>query len=144
MQNTSIITIAAAIGLGLALWPAHQGHAAGAGPFDGMWNVEVDCPDVGDVRAYDWRFPAEVSSGVVSGHYQSPTSEAMGNLSGRIRPDGEALLTVVGKTGWDPYSVGHVGPGTKFHYTANVHFDARSGSGKRNELRACTLTFTKG
>jgi hypothetical protein len=58
MQNTSIITIAA-IGIGLALWPAHQGEATGAGPFDGMWNVDIDCPDVGDVKAYDWRFPAE-------------------------------------------------------------------------------------
>jgi hypothetical protein len=143
MQNTSIITIAAT-GIGLAFWPAHQGEAAGAGPFDGMWNVDSDCPDVGDVKAYDWRFPAEVSSGVVSGHFQSTTSEAMGYLSGRIRPDGEALLTVIGKTGWDPYSIGCVKPGTKIHYSANVKFDAHSGFGKRNEQRACTLTFTKG
>jgi hypothetical protein len=144
MQNTWIIRIAAAIGVGLVLWPAQQGQAAGAGPFDGAWNVDIDCPDVGDVKACDRRFPAEVSSGVVSGHFQSTVSEAMGNLSGRIRPDGEALLTVVGKTGWDPYSIGHVGPGTKIHYTANVKFDAHSGFGKRNEQRACTLTFTKG
>ena len=144
MQNTSIITTAAAIGIGLALWPAHQGEAASAGPFDGMWSVDINCPDVCDVKAYDWRFPAEVSSGVVNGHFQSTTSESMGNLSGRIRPDGEALLTVVGKTGWDPYSIGHVKPGTKIHYSANVKFDAHSGFGKRNEQRACTLTFTKG
>jgi hypothetical protein len=130
MQNTSIITIAA-IGIGLALWPAHQGEATGAGPFDGMWNVDIDCPDVGDVKAYGWRFPAEVSSGVVSGHFQSTTSEAMGYLSGRIRPDGEALLTVIGKTGWDPYSIGCVKPGTKIHYSASVKFDAHSGFGKR-------------
>jgi hypothetical protein len=143
MRNTSIITIAA-IGIGLALWPAHQGEATGAGPFDGMWNVDFDRPDVGDVKAYGWRSPAEVSSGVVSGHFQSTTSEAMGYLSGRIRPDGEALLTVVGKTGWDPYSIGCVKPGTKIHYSANVKFDAHSGFGKRNEQRACTLTFTKG
>jgi hypothetical protein len=40
-------------------------------------------------------------------------------------------------------SIGHVLPGTPFRYTANVRFDARSGFGKRNERRACTLTFTK-
>ena len=34
-------------------------HAAGAGPFDGTWNVEVDCADVGDVRGCDWRFPTD-------------------------------------------------------------------------------------
>ncbi len=144
MQNAWIIATAAAIGLGLALIPSQRTHAAGAGPFDGSWNVEVDCPDVGDVRAYDWRFPAQAASGVVTGHYQSPTNEAMGNLSGRIRPDGEALLTMVGKVGASDSAIGHFPPGTRFHYTANVHFDAHSGFGKRNEQRACTLTFTKG
>jgi hypothetical protein len=144
MQNCSIIPIAAAIGLGLALIPAQRAHAAGAGPFDGTWNVEVDCPDVGDVRGYNWRFPAQVSSGVVSGHYRSPTNEAMGNLSGRIRPDGQALITVVARTGPGEVAIGHVRPGTPFRYTANVHFDAHSGFGKRNERRACALTFTRG
>jgi hypothetical protein len=51
MQNTWIIRIAAAIGVGLVLWPAQQGQAAGAGPFDGVWNADIDCPDVGDVKA---------------------------------------------------------------------------------------------
>ena len=95
MRMMSII--AAAIGLGLALPEAQRGLAAGAGPFDGMWNVEVDCPDVGDVRGYNWRFPAQVSSGVLSGHYQSPTNEAKGDFSGRIRPDGQALITCCGQ-----------------------------------------------
>jgi hypothetical protein len=144
MQNVPIIASAAAIGLGLALIPSQRTHAAGAGPFDGSWNVEVDCPDVGDVRGYDWRFPAEAASGVMTGQYQSSTNEAMGNLSGRIRPDGQALLTVVGKTGPVRMAIGHVRSGTPFHYTVNVKFDAHSGSGKRNEQRACTLTFTKG
>jgi hypothetical protein len=74
MRSASII--AAAIGLGLALPQARPGLAAGAGSFDGMWNVEVDCPDVGDVRGYNWRFPAQVSSGVLTGRYQSPTNVA--------------------------------------------------------------------
>jgi hypothetical protein len=67
----------------------------------------------------------------------------MGELSGRIRPDGEALLTLVGRTGPVPMPIGDVLPGTPFRYTASVRFDARSGFGKRNERRACTLTFTK-
>ena len=78
MQSASIIATAAAIGLGLALIPSERTHAAGAEPFDGSWNVEVDCPDVGDVRGYNWRFPAQAASGVMTGHYQSPTNEAMG------------------------------------------------------------------
>ena len=103
----------------------------------------MNCPDIGDVRGYDWRFPAQVSSGVLTGSYHSPTNEAMGNLSGRIRPDGEALLTLVGRTGPVPVSIGHVRPGTPFRYTTNVKFDAHGGFDASNERRACTLTFTR-
>jgi hypothetical protein len=82
MRKPSAITAATAIGLGLAPPQADRGFAAGAEPFDGTWSVEVDCPDVGDVRGYNWRFPAQVSSGVLTGHYQSPTNTAMGDFSG--------------------------------------------------------------
>ncbi len=132
---------AALAGLSLALFLARPGLAAQS--FDGAWSAEVDCPDVGDVRGYNWRFAAQVTSGALSGSYHSPTNEAMGHLSGRIRPDGEALLTLVGRTGPVEVSLGHVRPGTPFRYTANVKFDERSGFGKRNERRACTLSFTK-
>jgi hypothetical protein len=143
MRNMSMIATAAALGLPLALTPAGRGLAVGAGPFDGMWNVEVDCPDVGDVRGYNWRFSAQVASGVLTGHYQSPTNSGMGTLSGRIHPDGQALLTMVGRTGPEEMTLYHERPGSPIRYTANVHFDARGGSGMRNERRACTLTFTK-
>jgi hypothetical protein len=134
---------AGALALALALTHAERGLAVGASPFDGMWNVEVDCPDVGDVRGYNWRFSAQVSGGVLAGHYQSPTNSAMGNLSGRIRPDGQALLTLVGRTGPQEVALYHERPGTPFRYTANARFGANSGSGARNGPRACTLTFTK-
>jgi hypothetical protein len=65
MRIMSTITIAATLGLALTLPPTERAGAAGAGPFDGAWNVEVDCPDVGDVRGYNWRFSAQVSSGVL-------------------------------------------------------------------------------
>ena len=74
---------------------------------------------------------------------QSPTNSGMGSLSGRIRPDGQALLTMVGRTGPEEMTLYHERPGSPIRYTANVHFDARGGFGKRNERRACTLTFTK-
>jgi hypothetical protein len=80
MQNASIIAPAAAIGL--ALSPPQRTQAAGSGPFDGVWNAGVNCPDIGNVRGYDWRFPAQVSSGALTGHYQSPTNQAMGDSAG--------------------------------------------------------------
>ena len=141
MRKTSVVR-AAAVGLTLAML-AGRGLAAGAGPFDGTWTVEIDCPAVGDVEAYNWRFSAQVVSGALSGHYQSPTNSAMGTLSGRIRPDGAALVTVVERTGPEQVAIGHQRPGTPFRYTANVHFDAHGGSGMRNERRACALRFTK-
>jgi hypothetical protein len=143
MQNRMTIKVAAALGLGIALAPAGRTLAAGAGPFDGMWNVEVDCPDVGDVRGYNWRFSAQVAAGVLTGHYQSSTNSAMGTLTGRIRPDGQALLTMVGRTGPEEVALYHKRPGTPFRYTANARFDASSGSGARNGPRACALRFTK-
>jgi hypothetical protein len=143
MRIMPTITIAATLGLALTLPPAERAGAAGAGPFDGAWNVEVDYPDVGDVRGYNWRFSAQVSSGVLTGHYQSSTTSGMGTLSGRIRPDGQALLTMVGRTGPEEVTLYHERPGSPFRYTANVRFDAHSGSGMRNERRACALTFTK-
>jgi hypothetical protein len=59
---------------------------AAGGPFDGMWSVEVDCPNVGDVEGYNWSFPAEVSSGFMSGLYRSATNSAIGHTTGHIRP----------------------------------------------------------
>ena len=55
MLKTHLMTAALALAVfDLALLPARPGLAAQA--FDGAWNVEVDCPDVGDVRGYSWRF----------------------------------------------------------------------------------------
>jgi hypothetical protein len=132
---------AAAIGVAVALAPVDP--ALAAGPFDGIWTVEVDCPSVGDVEGYNWRFPAEVSSGFLSGLYRSATNSAMGHITGRIRPDGAALLTMFGRTGPEQRAVGHERSGTPFRYTVDAHFDARGGSGKRNEQRPCALTFNR-
>ncbi len=134
---------AASIGAGLALAPIERGLAAGPGTFDGIWTVEVDCASVGDVEGYDWSFPAEVSSGFMSGLYRSATSSAIGHITGHIHPDGSALLTMVGRTGPEQRSFGHQKPGVPFHYTVDAQFDGPSGSGKRNEQRPCALTFGK-
>jgi hypothetical protein len=133
---------AVAIAIALALAPVGRARA-GAGPFDGMWIVGVDCPNAGDAEGYNWRFASEVSSGFVSGLYRSATNSAMGHITGRIRPDGEALLSMFYRTGPGQRAVGHERPGTPFRYTVEAHFDARGGSGKRNEQRTCALTFNR-
>ncbi len=133
----------AATGVALAIALPDRGLALGAGPFDRMWNVEIDCASVGDVEGYNWRFPAEVSSGFMSGLYRSATNSAMGHITGHIRRDGGALLTIVGRTWPEQFAIGHERPGVPFHYTVDAHFDGNGGSGKRNERRACALTFNR-
>jgi hypothetical protein len=132
---------AATIGVAVALAPVDCAFAAR--PFDGIWTVDVDCASVGDVEGYNWRFPAEVSSGVMSGLYRSATSSAMGHISRRVRPDGAALLTMFGRTGPEQRAVGHERSGTPFPYGADAHFAARGGSGKRNEQRPRAFTFNR-
>jgi hypothetical protein len=142
MRRTWIFA-GAAIGVALALAPAERGLAVGAGQFDGIWSIEIDCPNVGDVEGYSWSFPAEVSSGFMSGLYRSETNSAIGHITGHIHPDGAALLVMAGRTGPQQRALGHERPGTPFHYTVDAHFDGQSGSGKRNEQRPCALTFSK-
>jgi len=48
----------------------------------------------------------------------------------------------VARTRQEEVAIGHERPGSPIRYTANVYFDANSGSGVRNERR-CRLTFTK-
>ena len=133
---------AAAIGAASAFASFERGLAAG-GPFDGLWDVQIDCQSVGDVEGYSWRFPAEVSSGFMSGLYRSATGSALGHITGHIRPDGGALLTMDGRTGSEQRSFGHQRPGVPFRYTVDAHFGEQSGSGRRNEQRPCALTFNK-
>ena len=52
MRKSHLMTAAFALGVfDLALSPVRPVLAAQV--FDGTWNVEVDCPDVGDVRGYN-------------------------------------------------------------------------------------------
>ena len=78
MRKSHLMTAALALAVyDLALLPARPGLAAQ--PFDGAWNVEVDCPDVGDVRGYNWRFQTKVTSGVVTGRTTPPPTKRWGN-----------------------------------------------------------------
>lgn len=131
-------------GLTFAMAAASGAGAIAAQPFDGNWDVVVYCARAPDgAGAYRWHFQVQVRDGSLLGQYNQPGANASGTLSGQIQPDGNALLKMAGRTGRTEYTVGHVQPGTPFHYTATAHFEARSGSGQRNELRSCSLSFTK-
>jgi hypothetical protein len=87
------------------------------------------------VKGYHWRFSSHVQGGELLGHIANPDNSS-GDLSGTIAPDGNAQLTMVGSAGNSrglPYTL----------YEVTAHFGGRSGSGKRNEQRPCSLNFSK-
>ena len=132
-----------ALGLALSFGLTDRPQAAQANPFDGSWNVEIVCPMAADAQGYTWRMPVRIASGLLSGTYRSPTTNARGVLSGRVSPEGAALVVVNGRTDKVEYTVGHVRPGTPIHYTANVRFSGANGFGQRQQLRPCTLSFSR-
>jgi hypothetical protein len=125
-----------------ALCCALAAHAQS--PFDGSWNVVVVCGNAPDgARGYTWQFPAQVRDGSLLGQYRQPGNIPSGTLSGSIQANGDAFLKMVGLTGSPEHTLAHMPSGMPFGYTVTAHFTGDSGSGKRNELRACALTFTK-
>jgi hypothetical protein len=46
-------------------------------------------------------------------------------------------------TGNAAFTVGNVQAGTPYAYTIDAQFERGKGTGKRNELRPCNLTFAK-
>jgi hypothetical protein len=127
-----------------AIQPIDPALSAEPQPFEGKWIVDIVCADAPDgARGYKWLFTAQVQDGALLGQYHQPGTVPSGTLSGKIQPDGDALLSMTGLTGNPNASVGQVDRGTPFHYTATAHFDGDHGTGKRNESRVCTLNFLK-
>ena len=142
MNARGIVLVMAGAAFAAPFALSNPSFAQEATPFDGNWNAEIVCPASQNGQNYTWRLPVRISTGTLSGTYHSPATEAEGELSGWVRPDGKAIVSVTGLTGRDQ-SIGHVRPGTQFRYNADVHFNGGSGSGQRQQLRPCTLSFTR-
>jgi hypothetical protein len=142
-MNARKIVLAFGVTLIAPFTASRPSLAEDANPFDGSLNAEVVCPASPDRGAgYAWRLPVRITEGTLSGTYHSPTTQAEGDLSGWVRPDGKAIVAVTGLAGRDQ-SIGHVLPGTRFRYTADVQFAGDKGAGQRQQLRPCTLRFSR-
>ena len=64
-------------------------------------------------------------------------------IDGDIAEDGKATLTARGLTGDSVYTLGGAKPGSPYSYTIDAKFERDRGTGKRNELRPCAVTFAK-
>ena len=128
----------------LATPPGPPGKAAGrTRDFDGSWDVTVSCADSGNVKGYVRSLSATVTDGAFHAEDKSSGKPNWLLIDGNIAPDGKATFTAKGLTGDAAYSLGGIKSGSPYAYTIDAQFERSRGTGKRNEMRPCTLTFAK-
>jgi hypothetical protein len=110
--------------------------------FDGTWQTEWSCPNLGSFPGYTYSFNGQVKDGVyhgVKGVKGEPSSMV---IDGRIEADGTAGFAGEIIVGSSLVGLG-AARGTPSDFHALAHFDHGGGNGKRIEGRPCTLTFIK-
>lgn len=113
-------------------------------PFDGTWNVKVDCPKHEDgALGYTVDLVAHVRNGVLRGESGAEGRAGWLLLRGEVRPDGTAHLFASGLTGDPKINVKGVRSGLPYSYDVAATFEGKQGSGRRLQLRACVLNFAK-
>ena len=114
------------------------------GRFDGKWNVTVECPKHDDgALGYTLDFVAEVKDGYLRGEKGSEGSAGSLRIEGPIQPDGRGTFDAKGVTADPRFNVKSVRSGTPYAYTVAARFEGSRGTGRRLQLRACTLAFVK-
>jgi class 3 adenylate cyclase len=117
--------------------------AARAGRFDGAWNVTLSCPKTDTALGYVNKFVAQVRDGYLQGDFGTEGTPGSLRLQGTIRPEGTATLDVKGHTGDPKYNPTGGKAGTPYGYDVLAEFEDRRGTGRRVQVRACDLTFTR-
>ena len=110
--------------------------------FDGTWQTEWTCPNLGGYPGYSYSFNGQVKDGVYHGAKGAKGEPSSMTLDGKIEADGTAGFTGEVIVGSSLVGLGAArGSPSDFH--ALGHFDHGSGNGKRIEGRPCTLTFLR-
>ena len=110
--------------------------------FDGTWQTEWTCPNLGGYPGYSYSFNGQVKDGVYHGTKGVKGEPSSMTLDGKIEADGTAGFAGEVIVGSSLVGLGAArGSPSDFH--ALGHFDHGSGNGKRIEGRPCTLTFLK-
>ena len=119
------------------------GRSARTREFDGRWDMTVSCADSGNAKGYTRILSATVKDGALRAEDQPSGKPNWLLIDGDIAGDGKATLTARGLTGDSVYTLGGAKPGSPYSYTIDATFERDRGTGKRNELRPCTVTFAK-
>lgn len=116
---------------------------AGAGRFDGRWNVTLNCPKTETAQGYVNSFVAQVRDGYLQGDFGTEGTPGSLRLQGSIQPDGTATLDAKGLTGDPKYNPTGGKAGTPYGYNVLAEFEGARGTGRRLQVRACDLTFAR-
>jgi len=111
--------------------------------FDGAWDTVLSCENTAGAQGYSFKFQSVVKDGVLHGEKGSKGKPGWLQLDGKILTDGSAKIYADGLVGAAEVAVGHRPAGTQYGYHIEAKFSGDSGSGKRVEGRACTITFEK-
>jgi len=111
--------------------------------FDGTWEVSVACTATEGALGYTNRFPATVKGGVLHGQYGTEGVAASLTLDGRINPNGTATILASGLTGDTRFNVKAMPKGRPYSYHIEATFLNASGTGRRVEVRPCSVTFIR-
>ena len=122
-------------------------HAQTTQPFDGRWNVVLDCADTGSgtslVRGYTYSFAVNIVAGRMDGRFNEPTPPAFIRFVGTVTPEGALAINANGLTGSPVSTMGTLRPGSPYAYTLKGKLDATQGKADRVESRPCTATFLR-
>jgi class 3 adenylate cyclase len=124
--------------------PAPASAVASGARYDGAWSVAVACaPTSEGASGYNLEFEAQVKDNFLRGERYVEGKPGWLRLQGPIQLDGSATLDAQGVTDDPKYANKNVAQGTPYSYHVAAHFDSNRGTGRRLELRACDLRFTK-
>lgn len=115
-------------------------------PFDGRWDVTLSCPphhEDDDAKGYVHRFPGEVKAGFLRATHGTEGQPSWHLLTGFIKPDGDAALTLDGIVSNADYAINGAQRGKPYSYRVKARFEPDSGTGRRVGKRKCDFLFKR-
>jgi hypothetical protein len=126
--------------------PVAPASAPTTNRFDGDWTIRIDCPPDAEhagAKGDSVDFPASVLNGRLFGSRGPQGAQGSLQVEGTIAPDGSATLQAHGRTAGADDTANKPAPGTAYSYDIQARFDGASGTGKRQQQRACDVAFTR-
>ena len=103
----------------------------------------MNCPPAGKAQGFTRPLVATVTNGVFHAVGLGRDGVNRLEIDGQIPADGKTTLSARGTTGASAYVLNNLAPGSPYVFTVDAQFERTRGTGKRNEARACNLTFVK-